>query len=135
MQLTPPGSGCSIGFGISVSEMKPGELKGVQLVVEDIQRAREELVGRGVDATPVYHFENGKRVDGPGDAWNSFVSFDDPDGNHWTVQERPASAGLATATASSSSETSASSRDSWMHCHSWRLAVAQRAYMAAASGL
>lgn len=90
VQLTPPGSGCSIGFGIGISEMKPGELRGVQLVVEDIQRARDELVGRGVDATPVYHFEGGKRVDGPGDRWNSFVSFSDPDGNHWVLQERPA---------------------------------------------
>ncbi|MBB4909073.1 SRPBCC domain-containing protein [Actinophytocola algeriensis] len=89
VQLTPPGSGCSIGFGRGVSAMKPGELKGIQFVVEDVQKAREELVGRGVDATPVYHFEEGKQVDGPGDTWNSFVSFDDPDGNHWVLQERP----------------------------------------------
>ena len=88
VQLTPPGSGCSIGFGVNVSQMKPGELKGVQLVVEDVQKAREELVARGVDATPVYHFENGQQTDGPGDAWNSFVSFDDPDGNHWVLQQR-----------------------------------------------
>ena len=88
VQLTPPGSGCSLGLG--VSEMKPGTLKGVQIVVDDVQRARDELVSRGVDATPVYHFENGRQVDGPGDRWNSFVSFDDPDGNHWVLQERPA---------------------------------------------
>lgn len=90
VQLTPPGSGCSIGFGRGISEMKPGELKGIQIVVEDVQRAREELVGRGVDATAVYHFDGGERVDGPGDTWNSFVSFNDPDGNHWVLQERPA---------------------------------------------
>jgi uncharacterized protein YndB with AHSA1/START domain/catechol 2,3-dioxygenase-like lactoylglutathione lyase family enzyme len=88
VQLTPPGSGCSIGFGINVSQMKPGELKGVQIVVEDIQQAREELVGRGVDATPVYHFGDAGQADGPGEGWNSFVSFDDPDGNHWVLQQR-----------------------------------------------
>lgn len=93
VQVTPPGSGCSIGFGSGVSEMKPGDLKGVQVVVEDIQRAYEELVGRGVDASPVFHFEDGKRVDGPGDRWNSFVSFSDPDGNFWTLQERPVGEG------------------------------------------
>jgi uncharacterized protein YndB with AHSA1/START domain/catechol 2,3-dioxygenase-like lactoylglutathione lyase family enzyme len=90
VQVTPPGSGCSIGFGNGVSEMTPGALKGVQIVVEDVQKARDELVGRGVDATPVYHFEDGKQVDGPGDRWNSFVSFSDPDGNRWVLQERPA---------------------------------------------
>jgi uncharacterized protein YndB with AHSA1/START domain/catechol 2,3-dioxygenase-like lactoylglutathione lyase family enzyme len=90
VQVTPPGSGCSIAFGQGVSAMKPGDLKGVQIVVTDVQRAHEELVSRGVDATPVYHFENGGQVDGPGEAWNSFVSFDDPDGNHWVLQERPA---------------------------------------------
>ncbi|MCA1655239.1 MAG: heme o synthase [Pseudonocardiaceae bacterium] len=90
VQLTPRGSGCSIAIGVGVSEMKPGELKGVQLVVDDIQRAREELVGRGVDASPVFHFADGEQVDGPGDDWNSFVTFSDPDGNGWVVQERPA---------------------------------------------
>ncbi|MGB3439647.1 MAG: SRPBCC domain-containing protein [Actinophytocola sp.] len=90
VQLTPPGSGCSIGFGHGISEMKPGDLKGVQLVVDDVQRARDELVGRGVDATPVYHFEDGKQAEGPGGTWNSFVSLSDPDGNRWVLQERPA---------------------------------------------
>jgi catechol 2,3-dioxygenase-like lactoylglutathione lyase family enzyme len=90
VQVTPPGSGCSLGFGRGVSDMKPGELTGVQIVVDDIQRAREELTGRGVDASPVFHFEAGGRVDGPSDDdWNSFVSFTDPDGNRWTLQERP----------------------------------------------
>jgi catechol 2,3-dioxygenase-like lactoylglutathione lyase family enzyme len=89
VQLTPPGSGCSIGFGVNVSEMRPGDLKGVRLVVDDVQRARDELVGRGVEASPVYHFEDGKQVDGPGGRWNSFISFSDPDGNRWEVQERP----------------------------------------------
>lgn len=91
VQLTPPGSGCSIAVGIGVCEMKPGDLIGVQLVVEDIQAAHAELVGKGVEASAVFHFENGERVDGPGDAWNSFVTVHDPDGNMWTVQERPKS--------------------------------------------
>ncbi len=90
VQVTPPGSGCSIGFGRGVSPMKPGDLTGVQIVVDDVRKARDELVGRGVDASPVYHFEDGKQVDGPGGRWNSFVSFSDPDGNRWVLQERPA---------------------------------------------
>jgi uncharacterized protein YndB with AHSA1/START domain/catechol 2,3-dioxygenase-like lactoylglutathione lyase family enzyme len=89
VQLTPPGSGCSIGFGVNVSEMKPGDLKGVQLVVADIEAARAEIVGRGVDASPVWHMEDGKQVDGQGGPWNSFVTFSDPDGNRWVIQERP----------------------------------------------
>jgi catechol 2,3-dioxygenase-like lactoylglutathione lyase family enzyme len=89
VQLTPSGSGCSLGFGTGVSAMKPGDLNGVQIVVDDVQQAREELVGRGVDASPVYHFEDGGQVDGPGEAWNSFVDFRDPDGNRWVLQERP----------------------------------------------
>jgi uncharacterized protein YndB with AHSA1/START domain/catechol 2,3-dioxygenase-like lactoylglutathione lyase family enzyme len=93
VQVTPPGSGCSIGFGHGISEMAPGALKGVQIVVDDVRKARDELVARGVDATPVYHFEHGERVDGPGDRWNSFVSFTDPDGNLWVLQERPAGEG------------------------------------------
>lgn len=90
VQLTPPGSGCSIAVGIGVCEMKPGDLIGVQLVVDDIKAAHAELVDRGVDASPIFHFENGERVDGPGDTWNSFISLTDPDGNRWVIQERPA---------------------------------------------
>jgi hypothetical protein len=55
----------------------------------DVQRASEELVGRGVDASPVYHFANGGQVEGPGEDWNSFVDLHDPDGNRWVLQERP----------------------------------------------
>lgn len=93
VQLTPPGSGCSIAIGIGVCEMQPGSLIGVQLVVDDIQAARDELVERGVDVTPVFHYEDGKRVDGPGGGWNSFLTLSDPDGNRWVVQERPAARG------------------------------------------
>lgn len=97
VQLTPPGSGCSIAIGIGVCEMKPGDLLGVQLVVDDIQAAHAELTGRGVDASPVFHFEAGKPVDGPSDEdWNSFMSITDPDGNRWTVQERPKAGRQAT---------------------------------------
>ena len=90
VQLTPPGSGCSISIGKGMVESTPGSLKGLQLVVSDIEAAHAELVERGVDATPVRHFENGAWVDGKGGPWNSFVFFNDPDGNSWAVQEKPA---------------------------------------------
>lgn len=90
VQLTPPGSGCSVTIGKGLADMKPGTLKGLQLVVADINAARAELVERGVDVSPVKHFEDGAMVDGPGGPWNSFLFFDDPDGNSWAVQEKPA---------------------------------------------
>jgi catechol 2,3-dioxygenase-like lactoylglutathione lyase family enzyme len=85
VQLTPPGSGSSI-------QLKSGEtrLDGLQLVVADVDAVRAELVGRGVDVSEVMHFENGVRLPGRGEDWNSFVFFSDPDGNAWVVQERPA---------------------------------------------
>jgi catechol 2,3-dioxygenase-like lactoylglutathione lyase family enzyme len=92
VQLTPPGSGCSIavGKGIVEVEMAAGSVQGLQLVVPDIQAARAQLVERGVEVSQVQHYEGADRVDGPGGRWNSFVFFSDPDGNGWTVQERPA---------------------------------------------
>ena len=92
VQLTPPGSGCSIQFNTGITSPPPGTLDGLLLVVADIDAARAELVARGVDATPVRHFERGKWVEGRGGDWNSFVHFRDPDGNGWAVQERPAGA-------------------------------------------
>jgi catechol 2,3-dioxygenase-like lactoylglutathione lyase family enzyme len=89
VQLTPPGSGCSIVLG-SGTTSAPGMLQGVQLVVDDIETARAELLERGVDATAVRHFDNGDWIDGHGGPWNSFVFFSDPDGNGWVLQERPA---------------------------------------------
>jgi predicted enzyme related to lactoylglutathione lyase len=89
VQLTPPGSGCSIAIGKGLTESPPGCLNGLQLVVSDIQAARAQLVERGVEVSPVRHVEGGTWIDGPGGRWNSFVFFDDPDGNGWTVQERP----------------------------------------------
>jgi len=91
VQLTPPGSACSIVIGSGVSESVPGSLKGLQLVVADIAAARSQLVERGVAVSQVRHIENGVWLDGPGGTWNSFVFFDDPDGNGWAIQERPAS--------------------------------------------
>jgi predicted enzyme related to lactoylglutathione lyase len=79
VQLTPPGSGCSIaiGTGLGVS-MAPGSVEGLQLVVDDIEAARAELAGRGVDVSEVKDFP-----------WGRFVFFKDPDGNGWAVQQIP----------------------------------------------
>ena len=90
VQLTPPGSACSITIGTGLSSMPPGSLQGLQLVVPDIGAAHAELVGRDVAVSPIQHFEDGVAVDGRGEAWNSFIFFSDPDGNAWTVQEAPA---------------------------------------------
>ena len=90
VQLTPPGSACSIAVGRGIVEMAPGSVQGLQLVVPDIQAARTQLAERGVEVSQVQHYEGPDRVDGPGEPWNSFVFFSDPDGNGWTVQERPA---------------------------------------------
>lgn len=91
VQLTPPGSACSIVLGTGLSSMLPGTQQGLQLVVSDIEAARAELVERGAAVSNVFHFENGVQVDGRGEDWNSFLSFSDPDGNSWIVQERPSS--------------------------------------------
>jgi catechol 2,3-dioxygenase-like lactoylglutathione lyase family enzyme len=90
VQLTPPGSACSIAIGQGLVDSAPGSLKGMQIVVDDVEAARAELVERGVQASPVRHMEGGNWVDGRGGRWNSFVFFSDPDGNAWAVQERPA---------------------------------------------
>jgi catechol 2,3-dioxygenase-like lactoylglutathione lyase family enzyme len=78
VQLTPPGSACSISFGTGISDMAPGSLKGLQMVVPDIEAARAELADRGVDVGEVQDFP-----------WGRFVFFDDPDGNGWAVQQIP----------------------------------------------
>ena len=79
VQLTPPGSACSIALGTGLGNMPPGSVQGLQLVVSDIDTAREELVARGVDVSDVQKFD-----------WGSFVFFSDPDGNGWAVQQLPA---------------------------------------------
>ena len=89
VQLTPPGSGCSIHLSSGILNMPPGVLEGLQLVVSDIEAARSELVERGVEASPVQHMDGGEWVEGRGGEWNSFVFFSDPDGNGWVLQEGP----------------------------------------------
>jgi catechol 2,3-dioxygenase-like lactoylglutathione lyase family enzyme len=90
VQLTPPGSACSVTIGIGLSRAEPGSVKGLQLVVDDIEAARAHLLAGGVDVSPVRHVEDGVWLDGHGGRWNSFLFFEDPDGNSWAVQERPA---------------------------------------------
>jgi catechol 2,3-dioxygenase-like lactoylglutathione lyase family enzyme len=90
VQLTPPGSPTSIAMGTGITDMPPGSVQGLQMV-SDIDAARAELVGRGVDITPVRFIEDGEWKDGHGGPWNSFAFFSDPDGNGWAVQEKPAS--------------------------------------------
>lgn len=81
VQLTPPGSACSIaiGTGLSDKDVPPGSAQGLQLVVQDVDVAHAELAGRGVDVTEIQDFP-----------WGRFVFFSDPDGNGWAVQEVPA---------------------------------------------
>jgi catechol 2,3-dioxygenase-like lactoylglutathione lyase family enzyme len=79
VQLTPPGSACSIVLGTGVTPMAPGSQKGLQVVVEDVAAAREQLIARGVDASDVDE-----------QPWGLFVTFSDPDGNSWSLQQIPA---------------------------------------------
>jgi catechol 2,3-dioxygenase-like lactoylglutathione lyase family enzyme len=90
VQLTPAGSACSIAIGTGLPASTPGSVQGIQLVVSDVDAARAELLQRGVAVSAVQHFEGAVQVDGRGGDWNSFIFFSDPDGNGWTVQERPA---------------------------------------------
>ena len=88
VQLTPPGSACSIA--IMKSAAAPGSVQGLHLVVSDIDAARAELVERGVDIGEIFHFESGGQAPGPDPQhhdYGSFLSFSDPDGNSWLVQE------------------------------------------------
>lgn len=89
VQMTPPGSGCSVTIGTGLAEMAPGSLKGLQLCVADIEAAHAELSGRGVPVSPIRHHDGSGFVDGKGDDWNAFLFFDDPDGNGWAVQQSP----------------------------------------------
>jgi catechol 2,3-dioxygenase-like lactoylglutathione lyase family enzyme len=90
VQLTPPGSACSVTIGAGLSDMPPGSVKGLQLVVADIEAARAELISRGVEVSSIQHFDDGVQKEGPGGDWNSFIFFSDPDGNGWAVQQKPA---------------------------------------------
>ncbi|MDQ1358156.1 MAG: hypothetical protein QOG44_2529 [Acidimicrobiaceae bacterium] len=79
VQLTPPGSACSIVMGTGITEMAPGSQRGLQIVVDDVALARRELIAHGVDASDV-----------DVQPWGSFVTFADPDGNTWALQQLPA---------------------------------------------
>ncbi|MCF3136241.1 VOC family protein [Streptomyces olivochromogenes] len=98
VQLTPPGSPAAVIFGKNVTSAAPGSAQDMMLVVDDIEAARADLAGRGVAVSGVFHDAGGvfhhagtqARVDGPAPdraSYGSFVSFDDPDGNGWVVQE------------------------------------------------
>jgi predicted enzyme related to lactoylglutathione lyase len=78
VQLTPPGSACSIALGKGLVDSEPGSVKGMQIVVSDINAARDELLERGVEVSEIQEFP-----------WGSFVFFSDPDGNGWAVQAIP----------------------------------------------
>jgi catechol 2,3-dioxygenase-like lactoylglutathione lyase family enzyme len=78
VQLTPPGSACSIAIGQGITPATPGSVEGLQVVVADVHATRTELVGRGVEVSDVQEFP-----------WGSFVWFRDPDGNGWAVQQLP----------------------------------------------
>jgi catechol 2,3-dioxygenase-like lactoylglutathione lyase family enzyme len=78
VQLTPPGSACSIAFGKGLSTMEPGSVKGLQAVVGDASAVREDLLGRGIEVSEVAELD-----------WGSFVYFTDPDGNAWSLQQLP----------------------------------------------
>ena len=87
VQLTPPGSGCSIVIGTGISEMTPGSIKGLQLVVSDIHKARAKLIDREVDVSEVKVLgENPEPQPDPLDNVG-FIYFSDPDGNEWAVQQ------------------------------------------------
>jgi catechol 2,3-dioxygenase-like lactoylglutathione lyase family enzyme len=90
VQLTPPGSACSISVGKGLAKMEPGSLQGLQLCVTDVDAARRQLADAGVEISPVRFIENGEWKDGHGGPWNSFAFFSDPDGNGWAIQEKPA---------------------------------------------
>jgi catechol 2,3-dioxygenase-like lactoylglutathione lyase family enzyme len=88
VQLTPPGSACSIA--LMRNDQAPGSLKGLHLVVSDIEAARAELAGRETDVSEAFHFEADGQKPGPdpeGRDYGTFLAFDDPDGNSWLVQQ------------------------------------------------
>ena len=90
VQLTPPGSECSITIGTGLTPGPPGTYQGMHLVVTDIEAAREDLVGRGIDVGEIFHFGASGQSSGPDPerrAYGSFAAFSDPDGNGWLLQE------------------------------------------------
>lgn len=91
VQLDPPGSACSIAFGVGITDARPGSVRGLHLVVADIEAAHVELTGRGVPVSDVRHMTPDGWQPGadPGHTdYNSFADFADPDGNTWVLQEK-----------------------------------------------
>ena len=91
VQMTPPGSECSMTIGTGITDAAPGSVRGTHLVVSDIEAARAELVERGVDVSEIRHMGAGGWEPGPDPGqrdYNSFAYFSDPDGNTWVLQER-----------------------------------------------
>ena len=97
VQLTPPGSACSVIFGKGITTAVPGSVQGSFLIVSDIDAARAELIGRGAEVSEVFHFQGGLHVvgtsgrvpgaDPDGSSYRTWASFSDPDGNSWLLQE------------------------------------------------
>jgi catechol 2,3-dioxygenase-like lactoylglutathione lyase family enzyme len=97
VQMTPPGSACSVWFGKGVTTAAPGSVQGTLLVVDDLEATRTELVGAGVEVSEIFHFSDGLHVTGTsgrapgpdpqGRSYFSYASFNDPDGNGWLIQE------------------------------------------------
>ena len=91
VQMTPPGSACSITIGVGITDAAPGSYRGTHLVVTDIEAARAELVERGVDVSAIRHMGPNGWESGPDPErrdYGSFADFSDPDGNTWVLQER-----------------------------------------------
>jgi catechol 2,3-dioxygenase-like lactoylglutathione lyase family enzyme len=92
VQMTPQGSTCSITIGIGITKATPGSYEGIHLIVKDIEEARAELVGRGVEVSEIRHMGPEGWEPGPDPEhsdYNSFADFSDPDGNTWVLQEVP----------------------------------------------
>jgi catechol 2,3-dioxygenase-like lactoylglutathione lyase family enzyme len=99
VQLTPPGSPCSVQFGTNITAAAPGTGEGLYLIVSDAEKARTELISRGADVSEVFHpgspgaqfrSDEGDRLPGPADdggSYSTFATFKDPDGNRWLIQE------------------------------------------------
>lgn len=90
VQFTPPGSACSLTFGIGITDAAPGSYRGTHLIVADIEAARTELTGRGVEVSEIRHMGPNGWEPGPDPEhqdYNSFADFSDPDGNTWVLQE------------------------------------------------
>jgi catechol 2,3-dioxygenase-like lactoylglutathione lyase family enzyme len=91
VQMTPPGSACSITVGTGLTDAAPGSVRGTHLVVTDIEAARAGLLEHGVEVSEIRHLESGRWVPGPDPErrdYGSFADFSDPDGNTWVLQER-----------------------------------------------